>query len=568
MGNRRIVLKAGACLAAALLLSSARAEVGGQCRVQLAEPLEWLYPDSRVGDLPAFFETDVPSNGVAEANILFNGLAANEPLAFACDAPGGEWFRLVPVPVEKNTGPEGCLENPAKGMTNLFVTRRAPFKVHDAMAPLAGRTLVPEAASVALRFRLRRFGGWKGSRDVQLSFVQGAFRTNLAFRVNVHAVAVPPVGKDSFKYTNWMDWYGAMRCHGVRSYWQDAHFETIRQYMRLAAYGRQNVMPLPLFLETDATGAQVPNEARYVRFVKMAQEEGFAYLEGPHFCVFTNGSWNARAFKVRTGTNVTTTIEGAAELGRLAGAFADMITRNGWRDIWYQHVADEPSKHNAAEYRITAGIMRKYMPGIKLIDAIELPELAGALDAYCPKNYRYEERKAQYERLRTRATDEMWCYTCLVPGGKWMNRLLDQEVLRALYLPWGCFVHGLDGYLHWGFNRYAPGKTPFDAGFSGDLPPGDRNIVYPGPDGPWPSVRLEAMRQGMEDLELLRLLKRRDAAGAAALCARVVRGFQDYANDPAAYRAARRDLLKALASGATRASTSSFDSSSPPPPSG
>jgi hypothetical protein len=123
---------------------------------------------------------------------------------------------------------------------------------------------------------------------------------------------------------------------------------------------------------------------------------------------------------------------------------------------------------------------------------------------------------------------------------------LDQEILRSLYLPWGCHVHSLDGYLHWGFNRYAPGKTPFDPGYNGDGPAGDRNLVYPGADGPWPSLRLEAMRQGIEDIEMLRVLKNKDPKIADALTRRVVRGFCDYTSDVSVYRAVRKELLEIL----------------------
>lgn len=515
-----------------------------QTRVGLCDPHEWLYPESKVEDARAYAGADVPENGVAEVNVLFNGLQPGEPLSFSCDAEGCEWFRLVAVPVEKNTGPDGFVENREKGRTNLFVTCRAPFKVFDAMQPLSGRSVVPGSETMALRFRLRNPGR---SRSVGLSFSQGLFRTRLPFRVKVHDVSVPPAGKDSFRFSNWMDWYGSMRCHGVRSYWQDRHFEVAGEYMRLAAYARQNVMPVPMFTIKDAkTGVQTLNEERYVRFVEMAKREGFAYLEGPHLCAFGEGGWKSTNFIVRTTRKVSTSSEGKAELVRVASAFASMIERNGWRDIWYQHVADEPSKSNFREYHRTADIVRRCMPGVRLLDAIEIPDIPGALDAYCPKNFLYEWRKADYEALRRRPTDEIWCYTCLTPGGKWLNRLLDMEVLRSLYLPWGCYVHSLDGYLHWGFNRYAPGKTPFDPGFDGDGPAGDRHLVYPGPDGPWPSVRLEAMRQGMEDLELMRILKRRNPGLAAELAGRIVRGFSDYTADTAAYRAVRRELLETL----------------------
>ena len=90
------------------------------------------------------------------------------------------------------------------------------------------------------------------------------------------------------------------------------------------------------------------------------------------------------------------------------------------------------------------------------------------------------------------------------------------------------------------------GKTPFDPGFNGDAPAGDRNIVYPGAEGPWPSVRLEAMRQGMEDLELMRILKRKAPERASSLSGRIVRGFCDYTADTATYRAVRKELLEAL----------------------
>ena len=49
-----------------------------------------------------------------------------------------------------------------------------------------------------------------------------------------------------------------------------------------------------------------------------------------------------------------------------------------------------------------------------------------------------------------------------------------------------------------------------------------------------------------EDLELLRMLKRRNPERAAALCGRIVRGFCDYTADVAEYRSVRKELLEAL----------------------
>lgn len=509
----------------------------GMPQVRLTDPLEWLYPDSEVAAMAPFEETDVPANGVAEVNLLFNGLEAGRPLEFSADCPQAEWFQLVDVPVGINTGSNGGVERPCE--TNRFVTRNAPYRVYDAMKPLAGSSLTPGASTVALRFRLRDFGGKTGVVPVRLSFAQGGFKDIRTLRVNVHSALLPPVGRESFRYTNWMNYDTMAVCHGLKL-WSPQHLEMIRRYVRLAVYGRQNMAIVPYLGSVERTEA----------FVSLLSDEGIWYLEGRHLASFSTHKWGAPAFVPAGSTNLTTSLKGAAELARWASWVADIVRKNGWTDRWYQHVADEPSSHNIVEYRQTCGIVRKYMPGVRLFDAVETFDIAGALDAYCPKNKYYEENRESFEALRTRSGDEIWCYTCMFPGGRWLNRLLDNELIRPVLLPWGCAAFSLDGYLHWGYNQFTPKDDPMRATFSYDehmaarLPPGDRNIVYAGDDGPWPSVRLEAMRQGFEDLELLRLLAKRDKPAAEALTKRLFRGFSDYETDTKKYWAVRRELLK------------------------
>lgn len=513
---------------------------------QLSDPLEWLHPDSVVGSVPAPGTIDVPGNGVAEMNVLFNGLDTAVPLSFVCSENGGEWFRLVDIPVPYNTGLDGnCEWSPRQQGKNPYVTRKAPFRVFDAMEPLSDEAVAPSSETTAMRVRFRR-PATIGGRTIRLSFTQGSFRTNLEFRVNVHTVKVPPVGKDSFKYTNWVNYKSVADSHGLEM-WSPEHWQMIARYVRLAVYGRQNSVMLPWIEQGDGL-----DDGKYGRLVDLLTNEGVYYLEGPHLCGFRN-DWFSKDFVPHGNTNLTTTAAGAAIVARHASNFADLIGRHGWRDRWYQHVADEASSNNVINYRITCGIVRKYMPGIRLLDAVELPDMAGALDAYCPKNYRYEESRAEYEALRARPGDEIWCYTCCFPGGIWLNRMLDQELLRPVYLGWGCHLFNLDGYLHWGFNQFSPKTDPLKAALGhGEakvdthLPAGDRNIVYAGADGPWPSVRLEAMRQGMEDLELLRLLCKKSPEKAQALVRRVVRGFGDYSAEIPLYRAVRHDLLRSL----------------------
>ena len=110
----------------------------------------------------------------------------------------------------------------------------------------------------------------------------------------------------------------------------------------------------------------------------------------------------------------------------------------------------------------------------------------------------------------------------------------------------------MDGFLHWGFNHYRGGVDPFEqsvvphgAGPPNFLPAGDSHVVYPGETGPLSGVRFEAHRIGMEDAELLALLKARDPERAAKIVERVFRAYDDWEPTVLAYRAARLELLEA-----------------------
>ena len=127
------------------------------------------------------------------------------------------------------------------------------------------------------------------------------------------------------------------------------------------------------------------------------------------------------------------------------------------------------------------------------------------------------------------------------------------ELLRPALLGWGAALFRLDGFLHWGLNQYRKNQNPFEmsvipnwGGGSNCLPAGDTHVVYPGDAGPWSSVRFESQREGIEDLELLRLLEQNKPKQASSLVRSVIRGFDDYTKEATVFRAARRKLLQKL----------------------
>ena len=71
-------------------------------------------------------------------------------------------------------------------------------------------------------------------------------------------------------------------------------------------------------------------------------------------------------------------------------------------------------------------------------------------------------------------------------------------------------------------------------------------ISYPGYGKVYSSMRLEAMRDGIADYELLRLLEEKDPAAAAEIVDAVVMDFDSYNSDIENFRKVRTRLLTEL----------------------
>ena len=524
-------------------------------KARLTDPVAWLYPDSKVEDAVPFGEIDVVANGVADVNVLLNGMDVTKPVEFASDVAGGEWFEMVDVPVEWNTGVD-AFTLPNGDRSNPHVTRIAPFRVYDALRPVA-KPFLPRGYVAALRYRLGRFPVKRGRFVAHLTVRQGETARTFAWTVNVHDVRLPDVGKASFKYTNWFNFENVANRHGLTR-WSDAYYAMLERYAHLAAEGRQNMAWITLSEVFELKdGKPVLNFERFRKTVEAYTRAGIWYLEGGHVAHHHKGVWGAATFDVCLTKRPSSSPEGERDIESILRQFADAAEKLGLKDRWYQHVADEPCKASAGEYLKASAIVRRVMPWAKIVDAVELPDVMDGMDVICPKPDHWQKDRLRYESFAAQHPGGNWCYVCCVPRGKWMNRLADGNLLCPVLIPWCCTTFGIDGFLHWGYNMYGPGQNPFEStcrgwfGPFGDgtLPPGDSHIVYPGADGPWPGVRLEAHRAGMEDCELLLQLRRRDPAAADVLVRRLARGFDDYTADPELYRRVRRELLEAVAPG-------------------
>lgn len=251
-------------------------------------------------------------------------------------------------------------------------------------------------------------------------------------------------------------------------------------------------------------------------------------------------------------------------LGRLA-AVEKVIQRRGWQGRVLASLADEPFIYHEESYRETLKRVREVAPSVQTIEAVETDDI-GDLDIYVPKLSHLNLWWPRFEDLK-REGKTVWFYTCCHPTGRYPNRFLDQPLIKARELHWISYLYGLDGYLHWGLNWFVANEDPYTekGSIPWGLPPGDAQVVYPAKNGWVGSLRLSAMRDGLQDYEYLwtlenaiRRIKTRLGKDAAwldprqrptELCRRVVQSFYDHTRVPKVLldtRSAIADEIEAL----------------------
>ena len=527
------------------------------------DPLEWLFPD-RLQNLkkslkkPCF---DLPRGGHASIAFVLRELTPGEKLFISCNDPRCRIFELGDVCVNRNTA-EVSFAAREGNPKSKSVIRDAPFRELDVLKPFIPGTVVNSGcAAFYIQRPVSRSAGC-GRKTITVTVRCGKEKISEEFSFEIHNVTLPEVGKNSAIITNWFDLnhFGFPK---KLKLWSEEFYEALVENASLMRHMRQNTVFLPLqhfFTYDQSSGRYSLQSARLKKFIDIFTRMGFHWIEAGHLGK-RDGSWFTTEFKVLLSDHPVRSIAGCNDIAQMTALLKKFIDANNLRERWIQHVADEPIECNADCYRIFCGIVRKQLPGITIMDALSDLNIAGAVDIWCPQVQQYQRNKAGFEAAKLRG-EKIWVYTCCHPGGPWVNRLSDGELLRPLVLGWGCAVNRIEGFLHWGWNQFRhytrpdlpEVQDPFEdlAPLQHDtainfLPPGDTHIVYPSSDGHiMSSMRLEAQREGIEDWELIRMLIKKDPEKCAAITGKVFTDFKKFTKQPAVLRAARRELLQAL----------------------
>lgn len=231
-------------------------------------------------------------------------------------------------------------------------------------------------------------------------------------------------------------------------------------------------------------------------------------------------------------------------------ALTNHLKEKGWFDIYMQHLMDEPIPENVDTYIEVANFIDKLAPDLKIVEACHSKDVNNTVDIWVPQ---LDYMHIDYEFYKDRAEkgDEIWFYTCLNPKGEYANRFIELPLIKTRILHWINYRYNIPGYLHWGFNFWR-GDDPFDETTSIQLesgtilPGGDAWICYPGDRKILSSIRLEAMRDGIVDYELLCMLGEKMPEEAEEIARQVAYRFDYYDINIRSFREKRIKILEML----------------------
>ncbi|MDP3703347.1 MAG: DUF6067 family protein [Candidatus Omnitrophota bacterium] len=187
--------------------------------------------------------------------------------------------------------------------------------------------------------------------------------------------------------------------------------------------------------------------------------------------------------------------------------YAATLRTAGLMERHYIYAYDEP-KPGSRQVADVARMIHIADPALKNLVVLEdvesvdpLREWFGDIDIVCLRNVTFDPVQAQQLKQLGK---EIWLYVS-GPSAPYPTLVIDYPAMAYRVLPWMCWKYGLNGLLYWSVNYWTtnPYQDPMNTKWQQN---GNGSLYYPGPDGPVPSIRLEVLRDGMEDYEYLHRL--------------------------------------------------------------
>jgi len=234
------------------------------------------------------------------------------------------------------------------------------------------------------------------------------------------------------------------------------------------------------------------------------------------------------------------TPEYEAMLSSMLGQIQEHLQAKGWLDLAYTYWFDEPEEKDYPFVREGMERLKKYAPHLRrLLTEQPAKELLDVVDLWCPVSGDFEPVIAA-ERMAK--GEQFWWYLCCGPRSPFCTLFIDHPATSLRVWLWQTWQRRIRGILIWEATywtsptafpdslqnpyedamsyRTGYGQQPGTKAYWGN---GDGRFLYPPLaaargsehpvlDGPVSSLRWELLREGVEDVDYLHLLKSAVAA--------------------------------------------------------
>lgn len=271
---------------------------------------------------------------------------------------------------------------------------------------------------------------------------------------------------------------------------------------------------------------------------------GERYLDGFGFNAFRlalkgmgHGTYYDRSPGVFEGFEQGT-VEYEKLMQRYLGQIQRHLEEKGWLGKEYIYWFDEPDVKDYPFVREGNEMIKKHAPKLTtfLTEHVAGQDISDVTDISCTIWHKLDHEKAR--KLNERGL-EYWTYLCCWPKSPWISEFIDHDAVNLRMWIWASWKFQFKGILIWSTNYWNsqsasprdylqnPWQEPmsFVTGYgwpqgkqtiwgNGDgrffYPPNKEPNIKSKPwmEGPVPSLRLEILRDGLEDYEYLVLLKK------------------------------------------------------------
>lgn len=278
----------------------------------------------------------------------------------------------------------------------------------------------------------------------------------------------------------------------------------------------------------------------------------------------------------------------ASSAERIAELYEKLSTNEDWMKKGYFYYVDEPrSTEQLSQIKYYSQLLDRVFPGARQtapncydfnmnrygfdLDMDQTQYLLDYTTLFCPLSSfytpynqikggfenityskatvdRYGAAEARHEAYKN-AGNELWWYVCIIPGYPYANFFFNYQGEMSRVLFWQQYHYDIAGCLYYSVNMWNGAKMWID--MDSAAPNGDGLLIYPGKrygtDFPIESLRLEYVRDGIEDFEYLKMAEA--ALGREAVnevLRTVTTGILEYTRDSAVIETAKVKLAEMI----------------------